>query len=95
MMLELCRGFDPISGVHRHHRHLAISIGLQNVPEGLAIALPLRRGGMTHGRAFFWDQLSGAIEPLAGGHRRRAWAGLIRVLAQREAATAGAMLYVS
>lgn len=32
---------------------LAIGIGLQNIPEGLAIALPLRRGGMSPGRAFF------------------------------------------
>jgi zinc transporter, ZIP family len=44
----------------------AIGIGLQNVPEGLAIALPLRRGGMTRGRAFFWGQLSAAIEPIGG-----------------------------
>lgn len=42
---------------------LAIGIGLQNIPEGLAIALPLRRGGMSRGRAFFWGQLSAAIEP--------------------------------
>ena len=33
---------------------LAIEIGLQNVPGGLAIALPLRRGGMSAWRAFFW-----------------------------------------
>jgi ZIP family zinc transporter len=45
---------------------LAIGIGLQNIPEGLAIALPIRRGGMTTGRAFFWGQLSAAIEPVAG-----------------------------
>jgi zinc transporter ZupT len=45
---------------------LAIGIGLQNIPEGLAIALPLRRGGMSRGRAFFWGQLSAAIEPIAG-----------------------------
>jgi ZIP family zinc transporter len=45
---------------------LAIGIGLQNIPEGLAIALPLRRGGMTPGRAFFWGQLSAAVEPIGG-----------------------------
>jgi ZIP family zinc transporter len=38
---------------------LAIGIGLQNVPEGLAIALPLRRGGMTTGRAFLGSALCG------------------------------------
>lgn len=30
---------------------LTIGIGLQNIPEGLAIALPLRREGMSRGRA--------------------------------------------
>lgn len=29
-------------------------------------SMPLRRGGMARGRAFFWGQLSAAIEPLAG-----------------------------
>jgi ZIP family zinc transporter len=44
---------------------LAIGIGLQNVPERLAIALPLRRG-MSRGWAFFWGQLSAIVEPVAG-----------------------------
>lgn len=73
---------------------LTIGIGLQNVPEGLAIALPLRRDGMTRGRAFFWGQLSAAIEPVAGVF------GAVLVLASATflpygmAAAAGAMLYV-
>ena len=73
---------------------LAIGIWLQNVPEGLAIALPLRRGGMTRGRAFFWGQLSAAIEPVAGV----IGAALVLVssafLPYGMAAAAGAMLYV-
>jgi ZIP family zinc transporter len=73
---------------------LAIGIGLQNIPEGLAIALPLRRGGMSRGRAFFWGQLSAAIEPLAGV----LGAGLVLASAAflplAMAAAAGAMLYV-
>jgi ZIP family zinc transporter len=73
---------------------LAIGIGLQNVPEGLAIALPLRRGGMSRGRAFFWGQLSAAIEPVAGA----LGAALVLVSAAflpfGMAAAAGAMLYV-
>lgn len=73
---------------------LAIGIGLQNVPEGLAIALPLRRGGMSRGRAFFWGQLSAAIEPVAGV----IGAALVLVssafLPYGMAAAAGAMLYV-
>jgi ZIP family zinc transporter len=33
---------------------LASGIGLQNVPEGLAIALPLRRDGMSRWKASPW-----------------------------------------
>jgi len=45
---------------------LAIGIALQNFPEGAAVSLPLRREGMSRGRAFFYGQLSGAVEPIAG-----------------------------
>jgi zinc transporter ZupT len=33
-------------------RSLAIGIGIQNFPEGLAVSLPLRRAGLSRGRAF-------------------------------------------
>ncbi len=45
---------------------LAIGIALQNFPEGAAVSLPLRRDGMSRRRAFFFGQLSGAVEPVAG-----------------------------
>ena len=45
---------------------LAVGIALQNFPEGAAVSLPLRREGMSRGRAFFFGQLSGAVEPIAG-----------------------------
>lgn len=44
---------------------LALGIGLQNFPEGAAVSLPLRREGMSRGRAFFWGQLSAVVEPIA------------------------------
>ncbi len=43
---------------------LAVGIGLQNFPEGAAVSLPLRRDGLSRGRAFFWGQLSGFVEPI-------------------------------
>ena len=73
---------------------LAIGIGLQNIPEGLAIALPLRRGGMTRGRAFFWGQLSAAIEPFAGVIGASLALASAAFLPYGMAAAAGAMLYV-
>jgi ZIP family zinc transporter len=73
---------------------LAIGIGLQNVPEGLAIALPLRRSGMTRGWAFFWGQLSAAIEPVAGVVGAALVLASASFLPYGMAAAAGAMLYV-
>jgi ZIP family zinc transporter len=73
---------------------LAIGIGLQNVPEGLAIALPLRRGGMSRGRAFFWGQLSAVVEPVAGALGAALVLMSAAFLPFGMAAAAGAMLYV-
>ncbi len=44
---------------------LAVGIALQNFPEGAAVSLPLRREGMGRGKAFFFGQLSGVVEPVA------------------------------
>jgi ZIP family zinc transporter len=73
---------------------LAIGIGLQNVPEGLAIALPLRAAGMSRGRAFFWGQLSAAVEPIAGVIGAALVLASGAFLPYGMAAAAGAMLYV-
>lgn len=45
---------------------VAIGIGLQNFPEGLAVSLPLRREGCSLKTAFFWGQLSGMVEIVSG-----------------------------
>jgi len=45
---------------------LAVGIGLQNFPEGTAVAMPLRREGMAPSKSFFYGQLSAIVEPVAG-----------------------------
>ena len=45
---------------------LAIGIGIQNFPEGLAVSVPLRREGMSRRKSFWYGQLSGMVEPVAG-----------------------------
>ena len=45
---------------------LAFGIGLQNFPEGTAISIPLRREGLSRLKAFWYGQLSGFVEPVAG-----------------------------
>jgi len=44
---------------------LAIGIGIQNFPEGTAVALPLRREGMSRLKSFWYGQLSATVEPVA------------------------------
>ncbi len=45
---------------------LAIGIGLQNMPEGLAVALPLLREKYSRWAAFSIAALSGLVEPIGG-----------------------------
>lgn len=45
---------------------LALGIGIQNFPEGMAVSVPLRREGMSRLKSFWYGQLSGAVEPVAG-----------------------------
>lgn len=44
---------------------LMFGIGLQNIPEGMAVSVPLLRDGISKGKAFFFGQLSGFVEPCA------------------------------
>jgi zinc transporter, ZIP family len=73
---------------------LAIGIGLQNFPEGTAISVPLRREGLSRGKAFFYGQLSGIVEPIAGvlGAALVLW--MRPVLPYALAFAAGAMIFV-
>jgi ZIP family zinc transporter len=45
---------------------LAVGMALQNFPEGMAVAPPLRREGFSRTRSFWYGQLSGVVEPAAG-----------------------------
>lgn len=44
---------------------LALGIGIQNMPEGMAVAMPLRREGMSRVKSFWYGQFSGVVEPIA------------------------------
>jgi ZIP family zinc transporter len=45
---------------------LAIGIGIQNLPEGMAVSMPLWREGLTRFKSFWYGQISGMVEPAAG-----------------------------
>ncbi|XP_047400152.1 zinc transporter ZIP11 isoform X6 [Sciurus carolinensis] len=75
-------------------RNLAIGIGIQNFPEGLAVSLPLRGAGFSTWRAFWYGQLSGMVEPLAGVLGAFAVVLAEPLLPYALAFAAGAMVYV-
>ncbi|MDC3260125.1 ZIP family metal transporter [bacterium] len=73
---------------------LAIGIGIQNFPEGLAVSMPLRRQGVSRFKSFWYGQLSAIVEPIAAV--LGAWAVLTfqPILPYALAFAAGAMIYV-
>lgn len=44
---------------------VALGIGIQNLPEGAAVSIPLRKEGYSRKKSFMIGQLSGAVEPIA------------------------------
>ena len=74
---------------------LAIGIGIQNFPEGAAVALPLLQEGEKRTRAFLTGVLSGAVEPVFGVATVLAAALLRPLMPWLLSFSAGAMLYVT
>lgn len=73
---------------------LAIGIGIQNFPEGIAVSMPLRRQGVTRLRSFWYGQLSAIVEPVAGVIGAVAVIYMQPVLPFALAFAAGAMIFV-
>jgi ZIP family zinc transporter len=73
---------------------LAIGIGIQNFPEGLAISMPLRREGMSRLKSFWYGQLSAVVEPMAGVIGAAAVIIARPILPYALAFAAGAMIFV-
>ena len=73
---------------------LALGIGLQNFPEGTAVSVPLLLEGLSRRRAFFFGQLSGVVEPVAGVLGALLVSKARLLLPFLLAFAAGAMIYV-
>jgi ZIP family zinc transporter len=73
---------------------LTIGIGIQNFPEGFAVAMPLRRIGMSRRKSFWYGQLSAIVEPIAGVVGALAVVYMQPILPFALAFAAGAMIYV-
>ena len=73
---------------------LAFGIGLQNFPEGIAVAMPLRRSGVSKFKSFWYGQLSAIVEPIAGVIGALAVTFFTPLLPYALAFAAGAMIFV-
>lgn len=73
---------------------LAIGIGIQNFPEGFAVAMPLRRQGISRRKSFFYGQLSAVVEPVAAVLGALAVSFFTPILPYALAFAAGAMIFV-
>lgn len=73
---------------------LALGIGIQNLPEGAAISLPLRQTGSSRFQAFFYGMLSGTVEPVFGLLVVLAASRIRHLMPWLLSFAAGAMLYV-
>ena len=73
---------------------LMAAITLHNVPEGMAVSLPLRQEGSSRGRAFLLGTLSGSVEPIFGILVVLVAAGVRPLMPWLLSFAAGAMLYV-
>ncbi|KAK7600725.1 hypothetical protein V9T40_009863 [Parthenolecanium corni] len=86
-------GSSP-SATFSNARNLAIGIGIQNFPEGLAVSLPLKAAGYSNWKSFWYGQLSGMVEPIAGLMGAFLVVLATPVLPYALSFAAGAMIYV-
>lgn len=73
---------------------LAIGIGIQNLPEGVAVSMPLFRDGMSRKKSFLYGQFSGMVEPISAIIGVLAVAFVEPLLPYALSFAAGAMIFV-
>jgi len=73
---------------------LALGIGIQNMPEGIAISLPLRGEGASRKMSFNYGQLSGLVEPPSAVIGALAVIFIQPILPYALGFAAGAMIFV-
>ena len=58
-------GSETHLGVANFGHYVALAIGIHNIPEGLAVALPMRLAGASLARCFFFAFLTSLPQPIA------------------------------
>ena len=77
-----------------HAMTLAIGVAIQDFPEGLAVALPLRREGMSRTKSFGYGAASALVEPIGAVIGATAVVLIQKLLPYALGFSAGAMLFV-
>ncbi|WP_411842895.1 ZIP family metal transporter [Salinicoccus sp. HZC-1] len=73
---------------------LALGIGLQNIPEGMAVSMPLRGDGLSRTKSFFLGWMSAIVEPMAAMLGVLAISMMAPILPYALSLAAGAMIFV-
>lgn len=73
---------------------LALGIGLQNVPEGAALSIPIRTDGESRLKAFYWGSMSAIVEPIGAVLGAYAVMAMTAILPYALSFAAGAMIFV-
>lgn len=73
---------------------LAIGIGLQNIPEGAALSIPIRADGSSRWRAFFMGAMSAIVEPIGAVLGAALVIVMLQIIPYALAFAAGAMIFV-
>lgn len=73
---------------------LALGIGIQNFPEGIAVSMPLRRQGVSRFKSFWYGQMSAIVEPIAAVIGALMVTFFTPILPFALAFAAGAMIFV-
>lgn len=73
---------------------LAIGIGLQNIPEGSSLSLPIRGEGYSRWKAFWYGSMSAVVEPIAAVIGAAFVLSMTAILPYALAFAAGAMIFV-
>ncbi|XCY66958.1 ZIP family metal transporter [Streptococcus iniae] len=73
---------------------LAIGIGLQNIPEGATLSIPIRADGKTRLKAFYWGAMSAIVEPIGAVLGAYLVMTMLPILPYALSFAAGAMIFV-
>ena len=73
---------------------LAIGIGIQNIPEGAIISMPMKVSGEKKNKAFIYGVLSGIVEPISAFLTLALTNIVVPILPYLLSFAAGAMIYV-